>query len=44
MSAIIILAITLPVISLYRSIAKNAAYQKAIDSISPSWNVSINII
>lgn len=43
MSYLIILAISLVVIPLYHSVTKNAAYQKAIENISPSWNVSIEL-
>lgn len=44
MNTLIILLITLVVVSLYHSISKNTAYQKTIEAISPSWNISINII
>ena len=43
MSYLIILSISLVVIPLYHSVAKNAAYRKAIDSVSPSWNVNIEL-
>ena len=44
MNTLIILAITLVVVSLYHSVAKNAAYQNMIERITPSWNVSINLV
>ena len=44
MSYLIILVISLIVISLYSNVAKNPAYQKMIETVSPSWNISINII
>ena len=43
MSYLIIAITTLVIVSLYHSVAKNAAYQNMIDSITPSWNVRIEL-
>ena len=43
MITIIIAINTLIVVSLYASIAKNAAYQRMIDNITPAWNISITL-
>jgi hypothetical protein len=43
MSYLILASITLIVVISYNAIAKNESYSKMIDSISPWWNVSINL-
>lgn len=44
MTFIILATITMHVVISYNAIAKNESYKKMIDTLSPSWNVSINIL
>lgn len=44
MSAIIILTISITVIAAYNGLKKsNKGYAKMIDSVTPWWNISINL-
>lgn len=44
MSYIILASITMIVVISYNAIAKNESYSKMVETLSPSWNISINIL